>query len=177
MKEINKEVDDCKTINIKVQNKEQVISQFSYDENDKINKDLAEFIESKSRDVRFSQDIQLNFYSKQEINADEIQPTISNHFRAECKQAKDELKVSNIAVIVLMILGVIGLACLLWVNRFLDNFFFQMILEIASWVFIWEAVDMFFLSNFGSRIERIKNVKIFNVKINRVDKNKSDVSI
>ena len=72
MKEKNKVIDECKTINIKVQNKEQVISQFSYDENDKINKDLAEFIESKSKDVRFSQDIQLNFYSKQEINADEI---------------------------------------------------------------------------------------------------------
>ena len=79
MKEKNKVIDECKTINIKVQNKEQVISQFSYDENDKINKDLAEFIESKSRDVRFSQDIQLNFYSKQEINAGEIQTTISNH--------------------------------------------------------------------------------------------------
>ena len=166
MKEINKEVDDCKTINIKVQNKEQVISQFSYDENDKINKDLAEFIESKSRDVRFSQDIQLNFYSKQEINAGEIQTTISNHFRSECKQAKDELKVSNIAVIVLMILGVIGLACLLWVNRFFDNFFFQMILEIASWVFIWEAVNVLFLQRPKLRRKFILMQKLSNAKVN-----------
>ena len=168
MKEINKEVDDCKTINIKVQNKEQVISQFSYDENDKINKDLAEFIESKSRDVRFSQDIQLNFYSKQEINAGEIQTTISNHFRSECKQAKDELKVSNIAVIVLMILGVIGLACLLWVNRFFDNFFFQMILEIASWVFIWEAVNVLFLQRPKLRRTFILMQKLSNAKVNVV---------
>ena len=168
MKEINKEVDDCKTINIKVQNKEQVISQFSYDENDKINKDLAEFIESKSRDVRFSQDIQLNFYSKQEINAGEIQTTISNHFRSECKQAKDELKVSNIAVIVLMILGVIGLACLLWVNRFFDNFFFQMILEIASWVFIWEAVNVLFLQMPKLRRTFILMQKLSNANVNVV---------
>ena len=166
MKEINKEVDDCKTINIKVQNKEQVISQFSYDENDKINKDLAEFIESKSRDVRFSQDIQLNFYSQQEINAGEIQTTISNHFRSECKQAKDELKVSNIAVIVLMILGVIGLACLLWVNRFFDNFFFQMILEIASWVFIWEAVNVLFLQRPKLRRKFILMQKLSNANVN-----------
>ena len=168
MKEINKEVDDCKTINIKVQNKEQVISQFSYDENDKINKDLAEFIESKSRDVRFSQDIQLNFYSQQEINAGEIQTTISNHFRSECKQAKDELKVSNIAVIVLMILGVIGLACLLWVNRFFDNFFFQMILEIASWVFIWEAVNVLFLQRPKLRRKFILMQKLSNANVNVV---------
>ena len=168
MKEINKEVDDCKTINIKVQNKEQVISQFSYDENDKINKDLAEFIESKSRDVRFSQDIQLNFYSKQKINAGEIQTTISNHFRSECKQAKDELKVSNIAVIVLMILGVIGLACLLWVNRFFDNFFFQMILEIASWVFIWEAVNVLFLQRPKLRRKFILMQKLSNANVNVV---------
>ncbi len=168
MKEKNKVIDECKTINIKVQNKEQVISQFSYDENDKINKDLAEFIESKSKDVRFSQDIQLNFYSKQEINADEIQPTISNHFRAECKQAKDELKVSNIAVIVLMILGVIGLACLLWVNRFFDNFFFQMILEIASWVFIWEAVNVLFLQRPKLRRKFILMQKLSNANVNVV---------
>ena len=168
MKEIYKEFDECKTINIKVQNKEQIISQFSYDENDKINKDLAEFIESKSKDVRFSQDIQLNFYSKQEINAGEIQPTISNHFRAECKQAKDELKVSNIAVIVLMILGIIGLACLLWVNRFFDNFFFQMILEIASWVFIWEAVNVLFLQRPKLRRKFILMQKLSNAKVNVV---------
>ena len=151
-----------------MQNKEQVISQFSYDENDKINKDLAEFIESKSRDVRFSQDIQLNFYSKQEINAGEIQTTISNHFRSECKQAKDELKVSNIAVIVLMILGVIGLACLLWVNRFFDNFFFQMILEIASWVFIWEAVNVLFLQRPKLRRKFILMQKLSNANVNVV---------
>ena len=76
------------------------------------------------------------------------------------------MKVSNIAVIVLMILGVIGLACLLWVNRFFDNFFFQMILEIASWVFIWEAVNVLFLQMPKLRRTFILMQKLSNAKVN-----------
>ena len=36
-------------VNIKVENKEQIISSYSYDENDKLNKDLAEFIITKTK--------------------------------------------------------------------------------------------------------------------------------
>ena len=37
-----KSLDDDKLINIKVENKDQIISNFSYDENDRLNKDLSE---------------------------------------------------------------------------------------------------------------------------------------
>lgn len=157
---------DCKTINIKVENKEQIISQFSYDENDKINKDLADFIESKSKDVHFSQDIQLNFYSKTSINVDEIQNTIKNHFSSECVQISQDLKRANVSVVILMLLGVIGLACLVWVNKVFDNFYFQMILEIAAWVFIWEAVNILFLQRPKIRRKFLQIQKLSSAKVN-----------
>ena len=89
---------DSEIINIKVQNKEQIISNYSYDENDKINKDLSEFIVTKSKRVHISRDIKLNFYSNEHIEKTEIQSAIKNHFYEEYLESKSELKRLNIFI-------------------------------------------------------------------------------
>ena len=88
-----KSVDDDKLINIKVENKDQIISNFSYDENDRLNKDLSEYIIDKSKNTRIAQDIQLNIYSKDNIDKNEIQSTIKNHFQEEYLESKSELNI------------------------------------------------------------------------------------
>ncbi len=57
-----KSVDDDKLINIKVENKYQIISNFSYDENDILNKYLSDYIGDKSKNTCITQDCQLNIY-------------------------------------------------------------------------------------------------------------------
>ena len=132
-------------INIKVDNSEQIISKFSYDENDKLNKELSEFIIDKTKIVNLRKDIKLNFYVNSPIEKDEIQTTLKNHFNEEYIEAKHELKRANIFSCIMLILGILSLSVLLLAHKFFDYFYFTTILEIASWVFVWESVDMFFL--------------------------------
>ncbi|MDE7208469.1 MAG: hypothetical protein K2O31_01155, partial [Clostridia bacterium] len=40
---------------------------------------------------------------------------------------------------------IIALTALILINHFTDNIYITSIIEIAAWVFIWEAVDFFFL--------------------------------
>ena len=107
-----KSLDDDKIINIKVENKDQIISNFSYDENDRLNKDLSEYIVDKSKNTRITQDIQLNIYSKDNIDKSEIQSTIKNHFQEEYLESKSELKRLNIFIITMFVLGVLTFAIL-----------------------------------------------------------------
>ena len=133
-------------INIKVENKSQIISNYSYDENDKLNKELSEFIIAKSKRTHLSKDIQLNFYSSEKVEKSEIQSTINNHFHEEYIESKNELKRLNIFVIIMFALGVLTFSILVALyNKNFSNFYFEMVLEIAAWVFIWEGVDAFFL--------------------------------
>lgn len=161
-----KSVDNDKLINIKVENKDQIISNFSYDENDILNKDLSEYIVDKSKNTRITQDIQLNIYSKDNIDKNEIQSTIKNHFQEEYLESKSELKRLNIFIITMFVLGVLTFAILVALyNRSFSNIYFEMILEIAAWVFIWEAVDGLFLQRPKIRRKNIQMQKLYSAKI------------
>ena len=152
MIEFEENFEDYNIINIKVDNKEQVISKFSYDENDKLNKELSEFILDKTKIMPLNKDIKLNFYTASPIDKIEIQTTLQNHFREEYIEVKHELKRANIFSLIMLILGILSLSSLLLAHKFFDYFYFTTILEIASWVFVWEAVDIFFIQR--SRLKR-----------------------
>ena len=61
----------------------------------------------------------------------------------------------------MFILGVLTFAILVALyNRSFSNFYFEMILEIAAWVFIWEAVDGLFLQRPKIRRKNIQMQKL-----------------
>lgn len=165
---------ESEIINIKVTDKEQLISNFSYDENDKINKDLSEFIVAKSKRVHISKDIKLNFYTNEHIDKNEIQSTIKNHFHEEYLESKSELKRLNIFIITMLALGVLTFAILVALyNRNFSNFYFEMILEIAAWVFIWESVDATFLQRPKIRRKNIQMQKLSSAQVEVVNNKNS----
>ena len=53
-------------------------------------------------------------------------------------------RVTTISAI-MALFGLLTLAVLVLLNYFWDNFYVSTIIEIAAWVFVWEAVDYFFL--------------------------------
>ena len=61
------------------------------------------------------------------------------------KEAKREIKRISFISLIMTLLGIIALTALLLINYFTDNLYITSIVEIAAWVFIWEAVDYFFL--------------------------------
>ena len=141
---------------------------------------IFDFVEKVFRLVKKKANLEIDITYPSEMSEEEkdkIEKLFKSHYAISIVKSDEEIKKHNIVSILLLIFGVLIYGAYGLLEYFKVDFVFQGIIEIASWVFIWEAVDMFFLSNFGSRIVRIKNVKIFNAKINRVDKNKSDVSI
>ena len=144
-----------------------------YDElsNDsELNPEIFEFIEKTFRftNKRYSLELDVVFPSTmKEEEKEKIEKLIKSYYAVNIVKTNEEVKRHNIISLFLLLFGALIYIAYGLLMYFNVNFVFQGIMEIASWVFIWEAVDMFFLSNVETKIDRLKNVKIFNAKIVR----------
>ena len=143
-----------------------------YSTDSELNPTIFEFVDKVFRLVKKKADLEIDITfpsSMKDEEKDKIEKLFKSHYAINIVKSNEEIKRHNIVSIILLIFGVIVYGAYGLLEYFKMDFIFQGVIEIASWVFIWESVDMFFLSNFGSRLERMKNIKIFNAKINRIE--------
>lgn len=143
-----------------------------YSTDSELNPTIFEFADKVFRLVKKKADLEIDITfpsSMKDEEKEKIEKLFKSHYAINIVKSNEEIKRHNIVSIILLIFGIIVYGAYGLLEYFKMDFIFQGVIEIASWVFIWEAVDMFFLSNFGSRLERMKNIKIFNAKINRIE--------
>ena len=143
-----------------------------YSTDSELNPTIFEFVDKVFRLVKKKADLEIDITfpsAMKDEEKDKIEKLFKSHYAINIVKSNEEIKRHNIVSIILLLFGIIVYGTYGLLEYFKMDFIFQGVIEIASWVFIWEAVDMFFLSNFGSRLERMKNIKIFNAKINRIE--------
>ena len=143
-----------------------------YSTDSELNPTIFEFVDKVFRLVKKKADLEIDITfpsAMKDEEKDKIEKLFKSHYAINIVKSNEEIKRHNIVSIILLFFGIIVYGAYGLLEYFKMDFIFQGVIEIASWVFIWEAVDMFFLSNFGSRLERKKNIKIFNAKINRIE--------
>ena len=143
-----------------------------YSTDSELNPTIFEFVDKVFRLVKKKADLEIDITfpsAMKDEEKDKIEKLFKSHYAINIVKSNEEIKRHNIVSIILLFFGIIVYGAYGLLEYFKMDFIFQGVIEIASWVFIWEAVDMFFLSNFGSRLERMKNIKIFNAKINRIE--------
>ena len=143
-----------------------------YSTDSELNPTIFEFVDKVFRLVKKKADLEIDITfpsAMKDEEKDKIEKLFKSHYAINIVKSNEEIKRHNIVSIILLFFGIIIYGAYGLLEYFKMDFIFQGVIEIASWVFIWEAVDMFFLSNFGSRLERMKNIKIFNAKINRIE--------
>ena len=80
-------------------------------------------------------------------------------------ETKDEIRKANLISFISLILGIVSLAILLCCYKIFDNYFVITILDITAWVFVWEAVDVFFLRRPGLNQKYKRLNKLYTSKI------------
>lgn len=143
-----------------------------YSTDSELNPTIFEFVDKVFRLVKKKANLEIDITfpsSMKDEEKDKIEKLFKSHYAINIVKSNEEIKRHNIVSIILLFFGIIVYGAYGLLEYFKMDFIFQGVIEIASWVFIWEAVDMFFLSNFSSRLERMKNIKIFNAKINRIE--------
>lgn len=143
-----------------------------YSTDSELNPTIFEFVDKVFRLVKKKADLEIDITfpsTMKDEEKDKIEKLFKSHYAINIVKSNEEIKRHNIVSIILLFFGIIVYGAYGLLEYFKMDFIFQGVIEITSWVFIWESVDMFFLSNFGSRLERMKNIKIFNAKINRIE--------
>ena len=136
--------DESSCINVKVDSKEQIFSAYSYS-GDKLNPEFSEYIFDKAKNVPIKDTVKIKIHTTDNIDAAEVEQAIKSHCRSEYRESKKEIKRIFAISLIMTLLGIIALTALILINHFTENLYITSIVEIAAWVFIWEAVDIFFL--------------------------------
>jgi len=139
-------------ISVKAEESEKLFSSYSFDSSDKLNPDLGEFIWDRAKFVPSSKDIKIKIYTNDRADDQEIKTAIKNHFKEEYVENKNNMKQKLYLSLAMFFAGLFCLSILLLQHTFFYNEYVEYVIDIATWVFFWEAIDVYF-------IERSKNRK------------------
>ncbi len=136
------------TLHVKVDNEDQIFSDFAYNE-DNLSPELSNCLIEKAenalplpRKENFIIKIHSNNAS---LRLPEITRCIHRHFHNAYDAAKRKLRSLTHLVMLFFTLGLLTLVLQFLANQFFDNFFVNEVLNITDWVFIWGAIEIVFL--------------------------------
>lgn len=129
-----------------------------------INGELGDYLENKAQQLPLDADIHISI----DGNADKatIERGIRNYYNNKLSDSRREFKKNSQLASLFTLLAVVILTAAVLIGVFLpQNVVLGEIVDIAGWVFMWEAVDIFFIQRGSLRIDRIRYLNFARAKI------------
>lgn len=147
-KEINKNLfEDINVINMTVRDDSNFLSVFSSNDTFIISDEVANFIENSTHIFRPDKEVILKIKSNCIDNNEKelYKKAIKEYYTQKYVSNKIELKKNYFIATILTIIGIVILIFALFLEYMKDSLVWSEVIDIAAWVFLWEAVDIFFL--------------------------------
>ena len=161
LKNKNDDFDDIETINIKAENKAAIFSDYNYDSNEVLNPNLEAFLVEKAKSIPPKSNLRVKIFTDDCVDENEVKVAYKNKFKGNFEELEQELRRNMLFALTMLILGVLFIGFLILEMHFLNNYILSTILEIAAWVFIWEAVDSFFLERSVIKRKRYQMARLY----------------
>ena len=161
LKNKNDNFEDIETINIKAESKAAIFSDYNYDSNEVLNSNLEEFLVEKVKNIPPKVNLRVKIFTDDCVDENEVKVAYKNKFKGDFEELEQELKRNILFAFTMLILGVLFMGFLILEIYFLNNYILSTILEIAVWVFVWEAVDSFFLKRSSIRRKRYQLARLY----------------
>ena len=139
-------------VNMNVKDDTDFLSPFSPRGNPVISTEVAEFIENSTYSVHASDPLTLRIYSDCIDDQERIdyRGAIKEYYADKYLANQKELKRNGIIILLLTIAGIITLTFAFRI----DSNIWSEVVDIAAWVFLWEAVDIGTFKNRELRLKR-----------------------
>jgi len=151
-------------IDVQVENENDIYSSYNYERQDMLNPDFAEFLWHKAKLTPVSDEFQINIYTKTPLEQDEVQSAIKNYYKTEYIETKTDIKRTSVFALITCFLGLVAILALIMVQQ-LNSYIVNTIIEIAAWVFVWEAVDSIFFKKMKYKNHCIKIQKLYKAEV------------
>lgn len=157
----------CK-INMTVMDDSDFLSPYSPTDTPIVSGDVAEFLENGANKFLPKQQIELNVHSNCIDDGEKViyDEAIRNYFNLKLDGMKLALRRNLIVSVIFTVIGILGLAAMVIIDHFFDKAIWTEVVDIFAWVFVWEAVDQFFIERRKLLLERKKYQAFTEMKIN-----------
>ena len=161
-------------LRINVQDADSILAKYNDDGQEIISSDMADFVNNLVKSVPIEKDVVLDIkcgnYSEDKERR--YKKAIVNYYMNEFADKDAKLKNNAIISLILFIVGVVGFAALYLLRLFDAPWLIQDIVEVASWVFLWETVDVFVLNRGVLKWKQKRDLKIIfaDIKITELKK-------
>lgn len=154
------------TIKIIVQNDDSFLSPYCNDKSI-ISDEVADFLEYTCKPLRAKEQLAIQIYSNVIDENEKViyQEAISNYYLSDYMENKLSLKRNVFISIIMAVIAVFALALMITLNAFEANEVFIEVIDIFGWVFMWEAVDIFFIERSILRLKKYRYLAFIDAKI------------
>ena len=150
------------------------LSPYGEDNDLLISSETAAFLEHSTKAIHHKKDLTLQFYSNVIDDREKVlyEKGIRNYYENSFLAHQRELKHNLWLTLLLTLIGIVYFGVIVAISLF---FYYDIILEmlsIAGWVFLWEAVDIFFFQRPKIKHAQYRSYALMKAKINYAELNK-----
>lgn len=163
----NVDEDGRGVIEIGAENYGDIFSYYSLDGSNVLDGEFNNFLEAKADSIPLKYGLTLNFHIKQPdiYKEQEIKNAVKENYEREIHAINRKLHNNTMFSLSMLIIGFITFVVYVTLLYFKAPEILSIIAEIATWVFLWETVDSFFLERRHLKYERLKKFRLMKSKI------------
>lgn len=134
-------------IDVGAENYDDIFSYYDLDGENVLDNEFVEFLETKADAVPLKQELAIHFHVQNptEEKREEIERAVKNHYKREIKALNRKLHRISMFSLYLLLMSLVFLAIYIPLELLEVHFVLIYVFDIATWVFIWEAVDQWFI--------------------------------
>lgn len=154
-------------IDVGAENYDDVFSYYDLEGENVLDGEFDEFLKAKADAIPLKTELALHFHVKNasEAKRDEIDRTIKNHYKRELRATNRMLRRSNIFTLYMFIMFTLFLGVLIAFETLGVHEIARYIVDIATWVFLWETVDQWFIHRREIKHEMLKKYRFIRASI------------
>ena len=143
------------------------LSSFSEGENPVISDEVAAFLENSTVTLPPAQPLALHIHSSciDEREQVEYRNAIKEYYTSQYVANENERRRNRRIVLLLALCGILILSMAIFLEYRAESLIWAEVIDIAAWVFLWEAVDIGTFRNHELRVNRLRYLSLIEIKI------------
>ena len=159
--------DEIVCLNLNITDDSDFLSPYSPSENPLVSSEVADFLENSARAFHPRAKINLTITGRciDESEKSVYGDAIRNYFSLKLAETERDIKRKGFVSLIFAIVGVVALVFMIIYESFVNNAVWTECVDIFAWVFLWEAVDQFFIERSGLLLKRKRFENFVNMSI------------
>ena len=159
--------DEAAYLNLNITDDSDFLSPYSPSETPLVSSEVADFLENSARAFhpRAKVDLTITGRCIDESEKSVYGDAIRNYFSLKLAETERDIKRKGLMSLIFAIVGVVALVFMIIYESFVNNAVWTECVDIFAWVFLWEAVDQFFIERSGLLLKRKRFENFVNMSI------------